>query len=402
MPQTVNDELRDALIRHQVYLLRYSASLRNRFAALLDATEQDVADQIRKVLRKSDGLRTPADVARLNKLMGLIKEIRGEAWDHASADFEDQLKQLAASEPVFIAGIMSTLSPVELELTMPPERQMIGIVTARPFEGRLLSEWAETMAAEDLRRIQSAIQMGMISGESADEITRRVMGTAKLDGIDGITEISRRQVQAIVRTAVQSVANSVRDEFFQENEDVMDLDLFVATLDGRTTAICRALDGKQFVVGTGPRPPLHFNCRSIRVAVFDGNVLGSRPAKAGTRRELLDEFAQKNDLEDVATRDDLPYGLKTKFDAYERQRIRELTGQVPAATTYQEWLSRQSVAFQNDVLGKTKADLFRKGDLTLDKFVSVSGKELTLEQLALKYPDAFTRAGLNVDDYIRA
>ncbi len=48
-------------------------------------------------------------------------------------------------------------------------------------------------------------------------------------------------------------------------------------------------------------------------------------------------------------------------------------GQVPAKTTYQDFLSRQPATFQDEVLGKTKGKLFRKGGMSLDKFVDRNG-----------------------------
>jgi len=87
------------------------------------------------------------------------------------------------------------------------------------------------------------------------------------------------------------------------------------------------------------------------------------------------------------------------FDAFSRERVRELIGQVPAATTYQEWLKRQTREFQDDILGQTKAKLFRKGGVTLDKFVLENGKELTLKQLATQEAAAFRKAGLDPKDY---
>jgi hypothetical protein len=68
---------------------------------------------------------------------------------------------------------------------------------------------------------------------------------------------------------------------------------------------------------------------------------------------------------------------------------------VPAATSYQEWLKRQSKEFQEDVLGKTKARLFRDGKLPLDKFVNRLGDELTLAELAGMHSAAFKAAGLD-------
>lgn len=68
-----------------------------------------------------------------------------------------------------------------------------------------------------------------------------------------------------------------------------------------------------------------------------------------------------------------------------------MDGQVPDKTTYQEWLKKQSVARQNEVLGVTKAQLFRDGKLTLDKFVSPTGHVYTLDQLKERNAKAFDK-----------
>lgn len=394
MAATANEALRDALIRHQIYLLRYGGFVRNNMTALLDKTEREIIDRIKK-MGNVTGLNRPADVRKLQDLLSAIAQIRTGAWKGATEDLIKQMKELAVAEPVFAHGIFAASSPVVLDMVLPPSRQLTAIATAKPFEGRILKEWAESMRVEDIRRIHSAIQLGMVAGESSDEIARRVVGTRALSGSDGITEITRRQVQAITRTAVQHVANSARDEFFQDNADILEAEMFVATLDSRTTPICRALDGKQFEVGKGPRPPMHFACRSLRVAAFDGEILGSRPSKPVTKKQLLKEYTDKNGLDPVSSRDDLPKGNKSKFDEFERKRVRELTGRVPAATSYQEWLKGQSSDFQNEILGVTKAKLFRDGGLTLDKYVAANGTELSLSQLAAKYSEAFRAAGLD-------
>jgi hypothetical protein len=55
--------------------------------------------------------------------------------------------------------------------------------------------------------------------------------------------------------------------------------------------------------------------------------------------------------------------------------------------------------FQEDVLGVTKAKLFRDGKLPLDRFVDRNGNELTLKDLAKKHADAFVAAGLDPTKY---
>jgi len=400
MAKTANEEILDAVIRHQIYLLRYSGSVRNRIANILNRTEEELARRIRDKLRNSEGLTTAREWQRLQSLLAALDAIRMEGWDEAKKYLLDEMQELAYREPIVLQGLYQTPLPVYVNTVLPPVEFLKAVALSRPFEGRLLKDWADTMAREDIRRIHSAVQAGMVAGEDHATIARRVVGTAALKGSDGVTEMTRSQVQSVVRTAVQHVANGARDAFFDANKDLITEEQFVATLDSRTTPQCRALDGKKFEVGKGPRPPLHFNCRSLRVAAIDGTLLGDRPAKPTTERLLAQEYARENGLSGVKGRADLPRGTKGDFDKWKRGRIRELVGPVPATSTYQTWLKKQSNAFQEEVLGTTKAKLFRNGGLTLDKFVDLrSGREFTLDELARKHADAFRAAGLDPSDF---
>ncbi len=397
--KTVNEELFDAMVRHQTYLLRYSSYIRNRMATILNASEDDLARRIRDKLRNTTGLTTPNEWKRLMALIQDITAVRGTAWTEANDYLIQQATDLSYNEPISFKGILETTAPVIIETVMPTARLLRSIALSRPFEGRILKEWADTMQAEDIRRISNAIQLGMVAGEDSAAIARRVVGSATLKGTDGMTEITRRQVQAITRTAVNHIANNARSEFLAENIEVITAEQFVATLDSRTTPICRSLDGKVFEPGKGPKPPLHYACRSLRVAAFDGERLGNRPMKASTQKQLLREYSEQNNLGSIRSRDDLPHGTKGDFDKFARKRVRELTGRVPAATTYQEWLSKQSAQFQDDTLGVTKGKLFREGGLKLDRFVDVNGNELTLADIAKRDASAFVAAGLDPKAY---
>jgi SPP1 gp7 family putative phage head morphogenesis protein len=390
-----NEALFAALIRHQIMMLRVSADLRRRIQRLLDETEADIADKIRSRLLGNTGLETQADVRRMEALLRSIRNIRTRAWSQVTDEWVQEAMAIAEAEPRFVSAIMTTVSPVVLDLVLPPVEQLRALVESNPFEGQTLREWASTIAQADLRRIEGQIRAGVIAGEGSAAIARRVVGSARLRGTDGVTQITRREAESITRTAVNHISNAARREFIIANADLFDKEQFVATLDARTTPVCRSYDGERFDVGKGPIPPLHFNCRSLRVPVLDGDALGSRPFVAATRAQVLREYAEQNGLKVPKTRDGLPYGHKTAFDQFARRRVRELTGRVPGRTTYQEWLSTQSAAFQDDVLGPTRAALFRRGGLTLDKFVNRRGDELTLSQLATLHEDAFRAAGLD-------
>lgn len=395
---TVNEDFLDALIRHQIYLLRLSGNIRNKITDILNKTEEDIADKIRSKLLNHQGLDT-VGFRKLQSLEKYIKTVRLKAWDEVDETWFNEIVELAKQEPAFAAVAVKTVSPVLLDLVLPPPALLKSLVTSQPFEGRTLKQWSQSLRQSDLQRISDQIKIGMVQGETSPQIARRIVGTAALRGTNGVTEITRRQAEAITRTAINFIGNAAKSEFYKQNKTVFKGEQFVATLDSRTTPICRSLDGNIYPVGEGPMPPLHFSCRSVRVAVVLDELVGVRPFKASTEKQLIREYTEKHNLK-AKTRNGLPRGHKGAFDEFASKRVRELTGQVPAKVTYQEWLTRQSKEFQQDVLGKTKAKLFRDGKLTLDKFVNRNGDELTLKELSRKHREAFLAAGLDPDEYL--
>lgn len=211
----------------------------------------------------------------------------------------------------------------------------------------------------------------MLFNETATQIARRIFGTRAAGGSDGVREITRRGAQTLAQTATSAVSNSARQELYKKNRRVIPRELYVATLDSQTTPICRSLDGDVYPVGEGPIPPIHMNCRSIRVPVVNGRKLGTRPAIAATEKEL-----------------------RGARGAARTRLIDRAVGRVPAETTYQQWLSRQSASFQDGVLGPTRGRLFRKGEIDLKGFVDESGDQYTLRQLYEQDPGRFQRANL--------
>ena len=392
---TANEALFDALVRHQIGLLRLSGSIRNRVHRLLDATEDDIAAQITRRLANHQGLDSPAAVRRLERLLARIRATRAKAWDEVTGAWVEELRELARAEPVTSAEIIRSVSPVQATLALPPAGDLAALVTSRPFEGKVLRDWAKDVARADLDRIQAQVRIGMVQGEDSRAIARRIVGTVRNRGKDGVTEITRRNAEAITRTAVNHISNRARGAFFEANKEVFSEEQYVSVLDRRTTPVCASLDGKRYPVGKGRFPPQHFSCRSIRVVVLGRELIGNRPANPTTERMLLREYAERNDIARVTKRADLPRGHKGKFDTFARTRKRELIGQVPAKTTYQDWLRRQTAEFQDDVLGKTKGRLFRNGGLTLDKFVDPRGKTVTLDTLRQKEAAAFRAAALD-------
>ncbi len=375
MAQTANEEIRDKLIVHQTELLRAAAGVGREMTQLLNAVDRDLRGLIE---RRMDVLTSDLPrfgkvrTRRLLKLQEGIRELQRPVWKQVRGELRSNILELAQMEVAFAANTITSALPVTVALDLPNTQNLRRIVTSQPFEGKILSRWVTELEAADRARMMGQIRIGLVQGESSVQIGRRVFGTSTQRFNDGVRRTTRRNIQSIVNTAVSFISNESRQELYVANKAIIPIEIYVATLDARTTDICASLDGKRFEVGKGPTPPVHFNCRSLRTPAVRGRLLGTRPANATTKKMLE--------------------GLKGD----ERRRVVDgLVGQVPASETYQVFLKKQTAAFQNDRLGVTKGKLFRKGKLTVDNFVNDAGKSLTLPELRRLNPQAFKLAGID-------
>lgn len=370
---TTNEEVRDALTRHQVRVLRFARSLERELVEILGEPNARIRDLILSLLRSfpKTGFRARSAVQKMKDFEERLGKLYGPIEVEARALVRNRLVEFAFREVEFTAALYAGLLPVEHEFDTPSRRDIRNRVRTQPFEGQNVTAWVAGLLQGDRNRITNQIRQGIVFDESSEEIERRIFGRRQLRGRDGIREVTRRGAATLARTLVNGTSNLARQQFAERNP-VLQRELFVATLDRRTTAVCRANDGEVFPVGEGPTPPLHFNCRSLRVPFIDAERLGTRPANAATERELR--------------------GLR---GPERREAVQRLVGRVPETQTYAEFLRNQSVAFQNEALGVRKAQLWRKGGLELDAFVDPTGREYTLDELYRLEPDAFVRAGLD-------
>jgi SPP1 gp7 family putative phage head morphogenesis protein len=291
---------------------------------------------------------------QLSDLVASLGRTLQVGFRNARKELEPRLAAIGLTEAEFQASVINKASGIKFDLLLPSAAQLREIVTGQPFQGKLLREWFDNLSATAKGEIQTAVRVGIAEGESTAQMVRRVRGTPS--GAEGVFGKTRRQTEAVVRTAVNHTTTQAREAVYKNNDDVVKGVLWVATLDARTTQICMGLDGKVFPVNEGPRPPAHINCRSTTAPVLKSwKELGIdlKEAPAGTRASM--------------------------------------NGQVPAKLTYGEWLKRQPAAIQDDALGPTRAKLFRSGKVKIDRFTDDRNRPLNLEQLR-------RREGLSADD----
>jgi len=403
------------LYRNAIDLNRFSNGVAKRIAVAYNDLVLDAVDQLRGI----DELAAPAKAARLRAILAQLKQSL-EGWAESStaiaveelqgltvlqSEFvEDQLRRALPVElrdqirsvqisPQFAQSV-ATVDPTainvvslsdDLQAAVAGAPQTFSLTAAQGTtitlpNGKVLEKSFRGLAESQADLFAKTVRNGLLTGESTDKIARRLKGRLRF-GQPGslrqmaqaggeVTAVANNQVMALIRTSINQVANETSQQVYKANQDVTKRYRYVATLDSRTSPICRSLDGRSFEYGKGPTPPQHFNCRSTTVPIIDYSGLGiARPPQTELRRP------------------------NTAFGPSRARR----GDTVPSNQTYGEWLDKQPNEVKADVLGASKVPYFnrlaRKYGPTdaIRKFVSQDGSELTLDQLKRRYPNGSSR-----------
>lgn len=413
----------DAALRHQIGIRNLTTSQVNELLALLDKADKDIINKLRIRLQKFVGRPYNPKTKKFKDLLTEIKAIRAAALREVEKKFRNSVIDLSKLEVNFEKKMLEAALPVLVDFQTVPSELLTAIVTTAPFGdgsegGRTIKQWFSSLRASDQTRFLSAIQVGMFQGESIDEIVGRVRGTKQFGFRDGVLGLTRRQIEAVVRTGVNGISNAAREAIWAANAELVSFLRWTSTLDGRTSAICRSRDGKfatltdeplpagaKQLEPNGARPPAHVSCRSVMVAVFSKegilSAIGQRPFVRST------QGIKKINFRDMAKRKIGADSWANLTEAERRLQISKVRnswadkniGTVPADVTYNDWLRRQPASFQDEVLGKTKGELFRTGKVSVDEFVTKAGNEVTLSQLAKTDPTVFIAAGLDPSEF---
>lgn len=328
----ITDDILDDTLRHAHYLERYKSGVVKKIIGLLNKGNDKYYAQIYRSKLENLNRR---DVDKL--LVRLKKSIKA-GYEPVIEVLDAEIRDLGQAESLWQKKVIDGLVPIQLDWEAPSEEQIYASVNSRPFEGLLLKDWYKGLEDGAFRRIKQNIMQGYVEGQTTDQIVRNIREVS-----EGRT---RRAAETAVRTALAHTSNIARNESYRRNRRVIKAIEWVATLDNRTTAVCRARDGKTYPYNKGPRPPAHAGCRSTTIPVLK------------SLRQL---------------------GIKADEVPVKSTRA-SMNGQVSGELNYDGWLRKQPREFQDDVLGVQKARLFRKG-LTMERFVDKEGREFTLKEL---------------------
>jgi SPP1 gp7 family putative phage head morphogenesis protein len=390
-----------ALYRNAIDLNRYSNSVAK---SIISAYNDIIVDSVNQ-LRTINDLTAPIKAARLRGILAQLKDSLATWAGDSTLVTASELQGLAELQSEFVteqlrkvlpAGARDAVNTVEIspqfaQSVVTTDPTQINVVTLSDDlfkaaygspqtysltaaqgttitlpNGEVVQKAFRGIAESQAERFGQIVRNGLLTGETTQDLAKRLVGRLEFGQAGSVRQIAlaggevtkaaNHQVISLVRTSINQVANTASQQVYEANQDITKKYRYVATLDTRTSAICRALDGREFEYGKGPKPPQHFNCRSTTVPVINYEELGFDAPPSVTK------------------------GQRASMD-----------GPVPANTSYGQWLQGQPRAVQDEVLGKAKADYFNKladqhgARDAIAKLVRDDGSELTLDQLRSRY-----------------
>lgn len=380
MPGNATDQAVDFANTHAVNLARLEAGEAKQVVGFLEQLSGDLVG----LLEKNKG--SIAKQQKLKAIKASADKTIGTYYETIKGQQGKTLEAVAGMENVATAkqankAVGGTAFQVDVFDPVLTDQQLKALVNKHLVLGQHSRDWWEGQKQDLRTKFITEMQQGYALGEDVDALVRRVRGTKANGYKDGIMQAKKHEAVALVRSSIQTISNASRLESFEKLAPTVKGIEWVATLDSRTTPICRGLDGKQWdleknPIGhskTFPGPVAHWNCRSTQVPV------------TASWAELAGKPLPQLDGETLQER------VKAKLEkrGWDKQRIATAMtsarasqdGQVSSSTDFDRWLMGKPKAFQKKLLGPTRQALWFDNDLTVADLTDQDNRPLTVKQI---------------------
>jgi SPP1 gp7 family putative phage head morphogenesis protein len=366
--QPLAELIADKFIGHSVDLLRLSANEQRTVVKMLSQLQRELET---KIASSDVDERTIFQERKLTALWKTIDTLTTKYYSKIADTHRDSLADLSQIVSQQTVALTNAAVGVPLLTVGVPLGVLRAMADDAIVQGRPARDWW-TRQSENLQtRLRQTIRQGVFAGDTLGDLLRRVRGTREKKFQDGIFSMSTRDASALIRTSVMSIANAARHETLQANDDVIDGQQWLSTLDPRTCVACMALSGQAWDSDGNPLgdttadfpgpPPLHWACRCTLSALLKSWEQLAQDAKGDEKLgRKLDRIEKK-------------IGKGTQAS---------MGGPVPADFSYSDWLERRSEPEQQEILGQGKWQLWKDGKIGLTDLIDQSARPLTMKELS--------------------
>jgi hypothetical protein len=348
---TINKKIRDESIYHSSLLSDYAAHLVKKSSRLMSISNKQLIAKLYVELDNID--RNNLQIKTLQAILKKEREIKG-----LRELIVNEISEFSRYEYDYRLSMMKKLVPEKVKnkygLKDIKSDFLSSLVFKKPFQGRTIFDWVEKLEEDRITRVINTITRGHSNGDSNIKILDRLKGSKEKKFTDSALSSVTNNTSSIIKTFVSHTSSTVQSVFAQKNDKLIKCKQWISVLDNRTTPTCIIRDlrlytlsnepiGHSIPYGDGPGR-IHFCCRSIETLI-------------------LKSF------------DDL--GIDDESES-EREAM---DGQVPANTSYLEWLCTQPQERQEQILGVERARMLKEGEIKPSQFFTKNGRFLTLSEL---------------------
>lgn len=305
-----HNKLQSILYRHLIAARSLDPETANQLVRLLNAGDEELVDKIAAQYAKIDKTgvdRSPAKTKRLEDMLAQVREVNSKAYKPYAAGVRKEVLDRATHEAEFAAKAWREAGgAIDLGAVIPSTDFLKSLVDNTPIPVNnngvaLLAPWLKSLEQGRIDRLEQAIRLGILQGETADDLVKRIAGTKAANYTDGILQISRQSAKTLAITANSAVQNAARLETYRKMKGVRFVE-WSSILDSRVSAICAGRSGNVYPIDKPhPVPPAHPNCRSTLLPRKDDD--GAKHKPVGEWLKTESEEVQNEVLEGKARAD---------------------------------------------------------------------------------------------------
>ncbi len=239
-----------------------------------------------------------SDFYRYNNLQKIEKQINDSILQLGTkeADFTKQALQHAT--------LVGSQAAADVLNTNVLNKSAIDELIKRPWHDANFSDRIWKNKAQLINSLKSELTNGIIQGKSIYEVANT---------IDGRLDVGRGQTQRLVRTEYMHALNQGQIESYRA-KGYTKLK-WIATMDDKTSKICRKLNRKEFDIENLPDIPAHPNCRCTMVPVIDMAAAEKRGDEIRKLKEQISGKTDDNSLDKVYNDDREIESIKKYMDS---------------------------------------------------------------------------------------
>jgi len=284
---------------------------------------------------RRDALQMGIDRARIQKVLNLVyARLEGPVGESIALVAENHARKVEAAiehrapasresrESLERGQVRSTLSTRQpaIDLTGRLSTRAQQILDGDSFDGATYKRWVEIGKERTIRDTNIQTQLSRVAKESPAQLRERLL--------TNVTRPAQMRARALTRTFSLNVSNALAMETAEADPATKGYRLLV-TLDGRTSLVCinYAAEHKFYLFEPGnPRPPFHYNFRTVIFPVVQGHEKEKPPDS-------------------------------------------------------EKWLQSKSAAEQDEILGPERAEMYRRGEISLAGLINSENRVLDLAEL---------------------